>query len=106
MKALVLYGPRDLRLEEVDIPRAPNNWCLVETKAVGICGTDKAFYIGTYPLFKKPLIPGHEVVGEVVEGPEDLVGRRLYLKLTFLVVDVIIVGLDFILIVRIRRLLG
>jgi len=79
----VLYGPRDLRLEEVDIPRAPNNWCLVKTKAVGICGTDKAFYIGTYPLFKKPLIPGHEVVGEVVEGPEDLVGRRVIPEINF-----------------------
>ena len=79
----MLYGPRDLRLEDVSIPRPLSGWCLIKTKAVGICGTDKAFYLGTYPLFKKPLIPGHEVVGEVVEGPEDLVGRRVIPEINF-----------------------
>jgi len=79
----MLYGPRDLRLEDVSIPRPLSDWCLVKTRAVGICGTDKAFYLGTYPLFKKPLIPGHEVVGEVVEGPKDLVGRRVVPEINF-----------------------
>ncbi len=79
----MLYGPRDLRLKDVSIPRPLSGWCLIKTKAVGICGTDKAFYLGTYPLFKKPLIPGHEVVGEVVEGPEDLIGRRVIPEINF-----------------------
>jgi alcohol dehydrogenase len=49
-RALVLHGPMDARIEEVDIPKPPEGWVLVKTLAVGICGTDKAFYRGTYPF--------------------------------------------------------
>ncbi|MEM4548494.1 MAG: alcohol dehydrogenase catalytic domain-containing protein, partial [Thermofilaceae archaeon] len=63
MRAAVLHGPRDLRIEEVADPLPPPGWALIRTAAVGICGTDKAFYTGAYPLFKRPLIPGHEAAG-------------------------------------------
>ncbi len=75
MLAARLYGPRDIRVEEVPEPRGGDGWVVVRSLAVGICGTDKAFYTGSYPLFKKPLTPGHEAVGVVVEGPEGLRGR-------------------------------
>jgi len=83
LRALRLYGPWDLRLEEVEVPEPPEGWALVKMEAVGICGTDKAFYRGTYPLFKRPLIPGHEVVGRVVEGPERLLRRRVVAEINF-----------------------
>jgi len=83
MDALRLYGPRDLRLEDVPIPEPPRGWALVRTEAAGICGTDKAFYLGTYPLFKSPLVPGHEVVVRVVEGPEGLLGKRVVAEINF-----------------------
>lgn len=83
MKAARLYAPRDLRVERVPEPEVPRGWVLVRSRAVGICGTDKAFYRGTYPLFKSPLTPGHEVSGEVVEGPGDLVGRRVVSEINF-----------------------
>jgi alcohol dehydrogenase len=70
-------------VEDVPEPEAGGGWALVRSRAVGICGTDKAFYRGTYKLFKEPLIPGHEVSGEVVEGPEDLVGRRVVSEINF-----------------------
>ena len=68
MKALRLYKPFDTRLEDVAEPTPSKGWVLVKTLAVGICGTDKAFYTGSYPLFKSPLVPGHEVVGIVVSS--------------------------------------
>ncbi|KUO86098.1 MAG: zinc-binding dehydrogenase [Vulcanisaeta sp. MG_3] len=80
-RALVLHGPMDARIEEVDIPKPPEGWVLVKTLAVGICGTDKAFYRGTYPLFKRPLIPGHEVSGVVIGG--DLDGRFVVSEINF-----------------------
>ena len=83
MEAAVLYGPRDLRVEDVDTPVPPRGWALIESKAVGICGTDKAFYTGSYKLLKAPLIPGHEVSGVVVEGPEDLVGESVVSEINF-----------------------
>ncbi len=83
MRAARLYGPRDLRVEDVPEPSPPPGWVLVRSRVVGVCGTDKAFYRGSYPLFKYPLIPGHEVSGEVVEGPRDLVGEKVVSEINF-----------------------
>ncbi|MGI5913089.1 MAG: zinc-dependent alcohol dehydrogenase [Syntrophomonadaceae bacterium] len=72
MKAKVafMYGPLDLRIEEVEIPPLKPNQVLVKTKACGICGSDVHCYLGEsaegrYDL--GPYTPGHEVGGEVVE---------------------------------------
>lgn len=83
MKAAILKEPGRVVVDRVPDPKPPEGWVLVRSRAVGICGTDKAFYRGTYPLLKKPLIPGHEVSGEVVEGPGDLVGRKVVSEINF-----------------------
>lgn len=60
---------------------------MLSVKRVGICGTDKAFYKGTYKPLKLPLIPGHEVVGVVVnvgEGVDrDLIGLKVTSEINF-----------------------
>jgi alcohol dehydrogenase len=83
LKAVLLYGARGLEVKDVEIPQPPIGWALVRSELAGICGTDKAFYLGRYRLFKAPLIPGHEVVGRVVEGPEDLVNVRVSSEINF-----------------------
>lgn len=82
MKAAFLYGPRDLRVEEIKEPSVPENWVLLKSIVVGICCADKAFYMGTYRLFKKPLVPGHEVVGEVIK-PSNLQGKLVVPEINF-----------------------
>ena len=81
MKALVLHGPGDLKLEEVPDPVPRDDWVRIKVRRVGICGTDKAFYKGTYKPFKLPLIPGHEIVGVVDmvgdKADEKWLGRRV-----------------------------
>ncbi len=81
MLAARLYKPYDLRLEEVKEPKVKKNWVKIKVKAVGVCGTNKAFYKGTYKLFKTPLIPGHEICRRVIEVgdnvPENIVGKRV-----------------------------
>jgi len=81
MLAARLYKPYDLRLEDVEEPKVKKDWVKIKVEAVGICGTDKAFYKGTYKLFKTPLIPGHEICGRVIEVgdniPESIVGKRV-----------------------------
>ena len=81
MKALVLHSPGDLRLEELPDPQPREDWVRIRVERVGICGTDKAFYKGTYQLLKKPLVPGHEIAGIVdmvgPEAPDWLLGQRV-----------------------------
>jgi len=40
MKAVRLYNPKDLRVEEVDIPTIGDDEALIKVMAVGVCGSD------------------------------------------------------------------
>ena len=66
MKAAVLHKIGDLRYEEVEIPRLKEGEALIKVKACGVCSSDipRVMEKGTYSF---PLIPGHELSGEVVK---------------------------------------
>ena len=69
MKALVLHGARDLRLEETHMPQLQPGMVLLRIKRVGICGSDLHYfehgYCGSF-VPSRPFILGHELTGEVV----------------------------------------
>ena len=70
MKALVLRGPDDFRIEEVEVPAPGRFEVLCKVCAITICGTDSHLIRGDYPGFwppSYPFIPGHEWAGEIVE---------------------------------------
>jgi 2-desacetyl-2-hydroxyethyl bacteriochlorophyllide A dehydrogenase len=67
MKAMVLEGSRKLALNEVERPVPGHNEVLVRVTHSGVCGTDLHIYEGGIPV-RHPLIMGHEMIGEVVEG--------------------------------------
>ncbi|MGH9562505.1 MAG: zinc-dependent alcohol dehydrogenase, partial [Terracidiphilus sp.] len=70
MKAIVLTAPRSLSLEDVERPRPAPGQVLVRVTNSGVCGTDLKIFSGAVSV-KHPLIMGHEMVGEVVEGGDD-----------------------------------
>jgi 2-desacetyl-2-hydroxyethyl bacteriochlorophyllide A dehydrogenase len=71
MKAAVLHGPRDIRVEKVGNPVIKANEVLLKVKACGICGTDlHAYRTGK----SRNRILGHEFSGEVVEVGLDIKG--------------------------------
>lgn len=72
MKAMVLKAPRNLGLEEVERPKPGPGQMLVRVTNTGVCGTDLKIYDGAVPV-KYPLIMGHEMVGQVVEGGNERV---------------------------------
>jgi len=72
MKAKIafMYGPRDLRIEEVELPPLRPDQVLIKLKACGICGSDVECFEGKsaegrYDI--APYTPGHEWAGQVVE---------------------------------------
>ena len=70
MKALVLTGPSEFSIEDVENPRPGPQEVLCRVRAVTICGTDAHLLRGDYPGFwppSYPFIPGHEWAGEVIE---------------------------------------
>lgn len=59
-----MHNIRDLRVEDVPLPKIQSNDVLVRVTACGICGTDIHFYRGEWKV-RLPLIPGHEFSGIV-----------------------------------------
>ncbi|MGK5638559.1 NAD(P)-dependent alcohol dehydrogenase [Streptomyces sp. URMC 126] len=73
MRAAVLHGPEDLRIEERPVPLPGPGQVLVRVEAVGICGSDVHYYrhgrIGEF-VVRAPMVLGHEPGGTVVAtGP-------------------------------------
>ena len=68
MKTIVAHGPKDLRIEERDVPEPAASQVLIRLAVGGICGSDLHYYnhggFGTVRL-RKPMILGHEVSGHI-----------------------------------------
>jgi alcohol dehydrogenase, propanol-preferring len=69
MRAMVLDAPGDALVErELPDPVAGPGQALLRVLACGICRTDLHVVDGELEHPKLPLVPGHQVVGEVVES--------------------------------------
>lgn len=84
MKAAILNSPdklssHSLRIEDVPRPHAEPGQVLLRVRACGVCRTDLHILAGELPPRRENLIPGHQIVGEIVEGAttELPVGKRV-----------------------------
>ncbi len=84
MKAAVLYGPRDIRVESFEAPELKPGMVLLRSRMVGICGSDQHYYEHGYCAAfvpDRPFVLGHEMVAEVAEVASDVdtvrVGQRV-----------------------------
>jgi len=73
LKAL-FYDGEKLKLLDVERPEIKANYALIKVIMAGICNTDLEILKG-YMNFRGIL--GHEFVGVVEEGPEQLIGKRV-----------------------------
>lgn len=65
MRAAVLHGTGDLRIEERPTPHAGPGQVVVRIRYAGMCGTDVEAF--EHPILPPDMVLGHENVGEVVE---------------------------------------
>ncbi len=68
MKAQRFYGPKDIRYENIDIPRISEGEALVRIKSALTCGSDLKTYLRGHPtMIEKGSVFGHEWAGDIVE---------------------------------------
>jgi propanol-preferring alcohol dehydrogenase len=68
MKAMQLAAPRTaLKLVDLPTPRPGRGQMLIRIRACGVCRTDLHVVDGELAQGKLPIVPGHEIVGTVVE---------------------------------------
>lgn len=69
MKAAVLRASATaLSIEDVPRPALTPGHTLLRVLACGVCRTDLHIFEHDLPTLRDPLIPGHQIVGEVVDG--------------------------------------
>jgi propanol-preferring alcohol dehydrogenase len=73
MRAAVLEKPqpiadRPLHLKDVAKPTAKPGYTLLHVRACGVCRTDLHIVEGELAPLRSPLIPGHQIVGDIVDG--------------------------------------
>ena len=76
MKAAILSAPqpidqRPLQISDVANPRLRSGHVLLRVRACGVCRTDLHIAEGELPPKQLRLIPGHQIVGEVIDGAVD-----------------------------------
>ena len=77
MRAMVLEKQQQpLVLKEVAEPEYLSNQLLIKVTACGVCRTDLHVVDGDLTEPKLPLVPGHQIVGEVFEMGSDVSGFR------------------------------
>jgi propanol-preferring alcohol dehydrogenase len=83
-KAAILTSPDNiskhpLRVGDAPQPSAGAGQVLLRVRACGVCRTDLHIVEGELPPLREALIPGHQIVGEIVEGgtPDLPAGMRV-----------------------------
>lgn len=76
MRANVFRGAGDIRVEEVERPRAGVGEAVIRVTLTTICGTDLHIVRGEYPV-KPGLVIGHEPVGVIEELGEGVTGYEI-----------------------------
>ena len=80
MKSIVCHGPKDLRIQNADIPAPGAHQLLVRVAFGGICGSDLHYFqhggFGTVRI-REPMALGHEVSGIVHSVGSQVQGLRV-----------------------------
>jgi propanol-preferring alcohol dehydrogenase len=78
MRAMVLdTSPGRLRAAAIPEPQRERGQALIRVHACGVCRTDLHVVDGELTRPKLPLVPGHQIVGDVVEGERFATGSRV-----------------------------
>src|SRR5687767_5878337 len=78
MRAMVMdRAGTSLELRDVPSPEAATGQLLLRVRACGVCRTDLHIVDGELAEPKLPLVPGHQIVGEVVRSERFAEGDRV-----------------------------
>jgi propanol-preferring alcohol dehydrogenase len=84
MKAATLKSPRPasqypLEIRDIQQPEEQPGHVLLRVRACGVCRTDLHIVEGELPMLREHVIPGHQIVGDIVKGgTKDLpIGARV-----------------------------
>jgi L-iditol 2-dehydrogenase len=83
MKQAIMIQPGKIEFRQVEKPTIKNDEVLMQTKRIGVCGSDIHVFHGKHPYTSYPVVQGHEVSGIVAEVGQAVEGIAVGDKITF-----------------------
>jgi L-iditol 2-dehydrogenase len=74
MKAIVYYGIKDIRIEQIPVPACGEKEIRIKVDACAVCGTDLKTYYHGNPRIKAPKVMGHEFTGLIESIGNEVTG--------------------------------
>jgi propanol-preferring alcohol dehydrogenase len=68
VKAAVVEEPGKLKIRDLPRPTISAGQVLLRVRACGVCRTDLHLVDGDLPTLRTQLVPGHQIVGDIVDG--------------------------------------
>ncbi len=84
MKQAVMTAPGKIEFCNVERPVPKANEVILQTRRIGVCGSDIHVYHGLHPYTGYPVVQGHEIGGVVADVGADVTSVKVGDKITFL----------------------
>ncbi len=84
MKQAVMTEPGHIEFHDVDWPTPKTGEILMQTRRIGVCGSDIHVYHGLHPYTPYPVVQGHEVGGVVAAVGAGVTGLNIGDTITFM----------------------
>lgn len=83
MKQAVMVEPGKILFREVEKPTIQADEVLMQTRRIGVCGSDIHVFHGKHPYTSYPVVQGHEVSGTVAQVGQAVEGITVGDRMTF-----------------------
>lgn len=84
MKQAIMTQPGRIQFQEVAKPLITDDEVLMQTRRIGVCGSDIHVYHGMHPYTGYPIVQGHEVGGVVAAVGKNVTGLSVGDRITFM----------------------
>lgn len=74
MKQAVMTAPGHIEFRQVEQPSPQPDEVLIQTRRIGVCGSDIHVWHGVHPYTSYPVVQGHEVSGVIAAVGRDVTG--------------------------------
>ncbi len=74
MKQAVMTAPGHIEFRQVEKPSPRPDEVLIQTRRIGVCGSDIHVWHGVHPYTSYPVVQGHEVSGVIAAVGRDVTG--------------------------------
>ncbi len=79
-----MTAPGVIEINTVDQPVPNDNEVLMQTKRIGVCGSDIHVFHGLHPYTSYPVVQGHEIGGVIAAVGKNVTGLQVGDKMTFM----------------------